>query len=270
MSAGLPEIPPLELDGDVKACCAQLYGSEAVRWLLGDELHPGGARLTLRAAELAGLRAGERLVDVACGNGASVRLLADSAGVEAVGVDLGAEGLRRGRDMAASAGLGERVSFVAGDAEALPFADASFDVALSECSVCTFPDKDAALREIARVLRPGGRLALTDMTADTATLPEQLRTAAARVACVADALTEDGYVDLLERAGFTVTVRERRDDDLLALVDRVEARLRVARMIVPPGTQRERAREAVELTKLAAAEVRRGTLGYVALAAELR
>jgi hypothetical protein len=115
---------------------------------------------------------------------------------------------------------------------------------------------------MARVVRPGGRIALADVTADTGSLPERLRTAAAAVACVADAREEQGYVELLEAADCEVIARERRDEDLLVMLDRVEARLRVARMLAAPGEQRERVREAVELVRLAQAEARRGMLGY--------
>jgi arsenite methyltransferase len=262
MSA-LPPIPALDVSGDVKTCCADLYASDAVRWLLGEELHPGGARTTLRLAELAGLESGERVVDVAAGPGASARLLARAFGVQVVGVELAAATVERARRQTAD----DRVRFACGDAEALPLRDGTFDVALSECSLCTFPDKPRAVAEMARVVRPGGRLAIADVTADTGSLPERLRTAAAAVACVADAREEQGYVELLDAADCEVIARERRDEDLLAMLDRVEARLRVARMLAAPGEQRERVREAVELVRLAQAEAREGTLGYVLLVA---
>ena len=263
----LPDIPPLVLpDGDVKACCAELYAGEAVRWLLGDELHPGGERTTLRLAELAGLRVGERVVDVAAGTGATARLLAHRLGAEVVGVELAAATVARARAVTSD----PRVVFVHGDAEALPLGDGSFDVALSECSLCTFPDKPRAVAEMVRVLRPGGRLAIADITADAQALPEALRTAAARVACVADARTGEEYTGLIEAAGCEVLAREHRDADLLAMIDRVEARLRVARMLAPPGEQRERIREAVALARLARAEAARGILGYVLLVARRR
>jgi SAM-dependent methyltransferase len=262
MSA-LPPIPALEVSGDVKTCCADLYASDAVRWLLGEELHPGGERTTLRLAELAGIEPGERVVDVAAGPGASARLLARTYGVQVVGVELAAATVERARRATAD----ERVRFACGDAEALPLRDGTFDVAISECSLCTFPDKRAAVAEMARVVRPGGRIAIADMTADAGSLPERLHSAAAAVACVADAREERGYVELLEEAGCEVVARERRDEDLLAMLDRVEARLRVARMLAAPGEQRERVREAVELVRLAQAEARRGTVGYVLLVA---
>jgi SAM-dependent methyltransferase len=257
MSA-LPPIPALDVSGDVKARCADLYASDAVRWLLGDELHPGGERTTLRLAELAGLEPGERVADIAAGPGASARLLARTFGVQVLGVELAAATVERARRDTAD----DRVRFACGDAGALPLRDGAFDVAMSECSLCTFPDKPRAVAEMARVVRPGGRIALADVTADTGSLPERLRTAAAAVACVADAREEQGYVELLEAADCEVIARERRDEDLLVMLDRVEARLRVARMLAAPGEQRERVREAVELVRLAQAEARRGMLGY--------
>ena len=80
MSIGFPEFSSLDLDGDPKGCCARLYESDAARWLLDGELHPGGERLTLRLAELAAIAPGERVLDVACGTGATALLLARESG----------------------------------------------------------------------------------------------------------------------------------------------------------------------------------------------
>jgi arsenite methyltransferase len=255
LAAALPA-----LDGDPKQCCAQLYESDAVQWLLDGELHPGGERLTLRLATLAGIARGTRVVDVACGSGASARLLARELGADMTGVDLGAASIARARRAAG-------VRFVVGDAEALPLADASFDVALSECSLCLFGDKPRALAEVVRVLRPGGTVAIADVTASLPDLPPELRTAAARVACVADARTESEYAALLADAGCELVAVERHDADLAATIDRVEARLRVARMLLPAGEPRELARAAAGWARLARAEVDRGTVGYVLLIA---
>jgi SAM-dependent methyltransferase len=266
MSAAF-EVPALDFDGDVKACCARLYDSEAVRWLLDGELHPGGERLTLRLAQLAGITRGTRVLDVACGTGTTARLLARECAAATVGVDLGVQAIERARREARADGLAERARFVHGDAEALPLPDASFDVALSECSLCTFPDKPRALAELARVVRPGGIAAIADVTADVAALPDELRTAAARVACVADACPVEEHLAMLRAAGWAPVAVERCGAELTAMIDRVEARLRVARMLVAPGDQRDRVREAITLARLARGEVARGTLGYVLLTA---
>jgi arsenite methyltransferase len=259
-------ISALELESDPKACCARLYESDAVRWLLDGQLHPGGERLTLRLARLVGVSPGARVVDVACGSGATALMLAGELGCVTVGVDLGARAIEQAR---AATPPGARASFVIGDAEALPLPDASFDVALSECSLCTFPDKPRAIAEMARVVRKGGSIAIADVTADLDALPTQMRSAAARVACVADARSAGAYAALLRDAGCEPLVIEPHDADLLAMADRIEARLRVARMLAPPGDQRERIREAGALARHAIDAIARGSLGYALITARV-
>lgn len=215
----------------LKSCCAALYSHPAVRWLLGDELHPGGAATTRRALELAGVGRGDRLLDVASGDGAAVLLAAGELGAEAVGVEYGAAAVRGAREAAAAAGLAARANFVEGDAEQLPVGDGSFDAVLCECSLCTFPDKRRAVAEMRRVLRPGGRLAIADVTAEPGCLPTELRGDLATIACVGEALPTDGYERLLGEAGFGSVRVERREGDVAALAERVEERLRGARLL---------------------------------------
>ena len=157
---------------------------------------------------------------------------------------------------AAAAG-DQRVRFVTGDAEALPLADASVDGALCECALCTFPDKRSAAAELARVLRPGARLALSDLTADTTELPESLSSLHAWVACVADARPLAGIAALLEDAGLVVERAEARDAALASLLDRLDARLKVAGLLMPDAAARGR-----ELVGEARGALDRGLLGY--------
>jgi arsenite methyltransferase len=267
VTGSLPDLSPLDLATDPKGCCARLYESDAVRWLLDGRLHPGGDGLTLRLAQLAGIERGQRVLDVACGSGATALLLARELDCDVVGVDLGARAIAQAADAARAAGLAGRASFVLGDAEKLPFPDADFDVALSECSLCTFPDKRRAIAEMARVVRPGGTIAIADVTAELDALPAQLRSAAARVACVGDARSADTYASLLRDAGSELVTIEPHDAELAALADRVEARLRVARMLAPPGEQRDRAAEASSLARMAIDAIGRGTLGYALIVA---
>lgn len=255
-----------DLETDPKGCCARLYESDSVRWLLDDQLHPGGERLTLRLARLAGVISDARVVDVACGSGATALLLARELGCVTVGVDLGARAIERAKRATPA---GARATFLHGDAETLALTDASFDVALSECSLCTFPDKSRAIAEMARIVRPGGTIAIADVTADPDALPAQLRTAAARVACVADAQSADAYAGLLRDAGCEPLAIEPHDAELRAMADRVEARLRLARMLAPPGHQRERIREAAALARLAIDAIAHGRLGYTLITARV-
>jgi arsenite methyltransferase len=269
VSRSLPDLSLLDIETDPKGCCARLYESDAVRWLLDGQLHPGGERLTRRLAGLAGIERGQRVLDIACGSGATALLLARELECEVVGVDLGSRAIEQAADAADAAGLAARVRFVLGDAEELPFPDAVFDVALSECSLCTFPDKRRAIAEMARVARPGGTIAIADVTADLNVLPAQLRSASARIACVADARSAADYASLLRDAGCEPVAIEAHDDDLRAMADRVEARLRVARMLAPTGEQRDRAAEASALARMAINAIAHGTLGYTLIAARL-
>ncbi|MBL7660072.1 methyltransferase domain-containing protein, partial [Escherichia coli] len=89
----------------------------------------------------------------------------------------------------AQTGLTERVRFHLGDAESVPLPDDTFDALVCECAFCTFPDKNAAAQQFARILRPGGLAGITDVTVGDGGLPAELTPLAAWVACIADART---------------------------------------------------------------------------------
>jgi ubiquinone/menaquinone biosynthesis C-methylase UbiE len=217
----------------VKACCATAYGSDVVRLLLGDAYHPGGLTLTRHLADLMELRPTDRVLDLAAGRGTTALLLATEYGVHVNGLDLSAANVALARGAAHAAGLGDRVTFVEGDAERLPYPDTSLDAIVCECALCLFPDKHTAARQMSRVLRPGARLGLTDITADPDRLPPELLTLTARIACTADAHPLDRYADLLSAAGLTITHTEHHDNALARMIDQIEARLHLIRMTAP-------------------------------------
>jgi arsenite methyltransferase len=257
------------LDGELGGCCADVYELPAVRWLLDGQLHPGGRALSLRAAQLAGIGAGSRVADVASGGGATALLLAEQFRAEVVGVERGAEAVARATAAAAQRGLDGAARFVAGDAAALPLPDDGMDAVVCECSLCLFDDKPAAVREMARVLRPGGTVVIADVTVQPGGLAPALQTAAARVACVADALALEGIERLLREAGLEVQACERHPDALAAMARRVEARLRAARMMRIPALEpfREQLAAAVELAREAERAIAAGVVGYALAAA---
>jgi SAM-dependent methyltransferase len=256
---------------DVKSCCAAIYEHPAVRWLLADELHPGGPETTRRALELIGAGPGDRLLDVASGAGASALLAARERGCRVVGVDYGERAVLGATAAAEAEGLAERISFVRGDAEALSLADDSFDAALCECSLCTFPDKPRAVAEMRRVLRPGARVAISDVVVDPRRLPPELLGPMATIACVGSALTREGYEGLLGEAGLELLAFEPRDEAAAGFARRIEDRLRGARLLglerlagSPVGVA-----EAIELTGIARRAIADGSLGYAILAARV-
>jgi len=240
----------------LKTCCADLYQSDLARVLLGDSFHPGGTALTSQLIDALRVGPGDTVVDVACGPGASAVQLASERGCEVIGFDL----------VVPAASPHPLVRFVQGDAEALPLDDASVDGALCECALCTFPDKPTALRELARVLRPGARVAIADVTAQPAKLPEELRGLEAWVACVGDARPLDEVTELLQEAGFALEQTHPQDGALAELLDRLEGRLRVARLAGADRFEADSAR-ALPLVGAARAALFEGALGYAVIVA---
>jgi SAM-dependent methyltransferase len=251
----------------VKSCCAAAYGADFVAMFLGDSYHPGGVALTRRLADRLGLEPSQRVLDVASGIGTTALFLAFEFDVEVLGVDLGAEQVAKARTRAASVRLGGRARFEVGDAEQLPLDDATFDAAVCECAFCTFPDKATAAGELARVVRGGGRIGITDVWLEPTRLDPDLAGLAGRVACLADARPILELCALLEAAGLVVEDIERHDQALLDTIERVEARLRALRMLDVPLLRPFNLRRAIDVARRAAEVVRRGDAGYVLVVA---
>ncbi|ROO52026.1 methyltransferase family protein [Micromonospora sp. Llam0] len=255
---------------EAKACCAATYGSDVVALLLGGSYHPGGLGLTRRLADRLDLRPGQHVLDVASGRGATALLLAREHGATVTGVDLSTANIALATGAAQAASLAAQVTFRTGDAEHLPVDTGGFDAAVCECAFCTFPDKPTAANELARVLRPGGRLGITDVTVDPDRLPAELTGLGAWIACVADARPLPEYTALLTAAGLRVTHTERHDAAMLAMIDQIEARLSLVRM-----TARARAEalgldfdRAPAVLSAARAAITDGVLGYALLTAQ--
>lgn len=214
---------PVE-SNQLKTCCAALYQSDFARFLLGDSFHPGGLKLTGRLGLLLQLGPQQRVLDVACGKGESAIFLAQRFGCELTGLDFGTENVTEATRRAAAAGLGDRIRFEQGDAEQVPYPDGSFDAVICECAFCTFPQKSRAAAEFARVLKPAGRLGLSDLTR-SGPLPTELEGLLAWVACIADARPVSEYVDYLKTAGFDNTRTEDHDEALAQMVRDIQGKL---------------------------------------------
>lgn len=251
----------------VKACCAAAYGVDLVGLFLGESYHPGGAGLTRRLAETLTLRPGERVLDVASGIGTTALLLAAEHDVDVVGVDLGDAQVARARARASDAGLGARVRFEVGDAEGMPVDDGAFDAIVCECAFCTFPNKAAAAAELARALRPGGRVGITDVWLDPDRLDPELAGLMGRIACLADAHPIAEVRATLEDAGLVIEHVERHDDALLTTIEQVETRLRALRLVDLAVLRAFNLRRGIELARHAADVVARGDAGYMLLIA---
>ena len=193
---------------------------------------PEGANLGLGCGNpvaLASLKPGEIVLDLGSGAGFDAFIAARQVGTEGrvIGVDMTPEMIERASGLANKHGYAN-VEFRLGDIEALPVADASVDVIISNCVVNLAPDKAQAFREAFRVLKPGGRLQISDLVLERPLPPSLRADLDAYAACLSGALLKDDYLAAIRVAGFEgVSVAgERRfgldflSPDLLAVAQR--------------------------------------------------
>lgn len=171
-----------------------------------DELPAGAVAASLGCGNptaLAELKEGETVLDLGSGGGIDVLLSARRVGPsgKAYGLDMTDEMLALARDNQCKAGV-SNVEFLKGEIENIPLPDNSVDVLISNCVINLSADKDRVLAEAFRVLRPGGRLAVSDIVVRGAMPAEIKRTVALWAGCVAGALEEQDYVARLRRTGF--------------------------------------------------------------------
>jgi arsenite methyltransferase len=203
-SAGAPsaccdaDLRTTNADG-VEVFGAALYGDEAI----GSPAAAVEASLGCGVpTAVADLHEGETVLDLGSGAGADVLISARRVGPggRAIGLDMTDEMLALARRNAAEAGVGN-VDFVKGYIEDIPLPDGSVDVVISNCVINLSADKRAVLAEVARVLRPGGRFAVSDVIADDDMDDATRADMAAWTGCIAGALTRAEFEDALAAAG---------------------------------------------------------------------
>jgi arsenite methyltransferase len=173
---------------------------------------------------VAELREGETVLDLGSGGGIDVLLSARRVGPtgKAYGLDMTAEMLDLARRNAADAGV-TNAEFLAGRIEEIPLPDASVDVVISNCVINLSVDKPAVMAEMARVLRPGGRLGISDVVADDELSPAERGERGSYVGCIAGALSFAEYRAGLQAAGFAdiyITATHEVADGLHAAIVR--------------------------------------------------
>jgi ubiquinone/menaquinone biosynthesis C-methylase UbiE len=196
-----------------------------------DQFHGRGMEATIEIADLMPVRASDVLVDIGCGIGGAARYLATRFRCRIVGIDLTPEFCDVARELTNRLGLSDRVTAEVANALALPFADATFDGAYSMNVSMNIADKAAFHREIARVLKPGGWVVLSEISAGSSA-PLDFPTPWARSAETSFLATADETRRSLMAAGFTIV--EERDTREQAIAYGTRARAMVERGEKPP------------------------------------
>jgi len=202
-------------EGGASSCCGAAAASDACCDPITSNLYSKGEAEGLpeeavkaslgcgNPTALAELHAGETVLDLGSGGGIDVLLSARRVGPtgKAYGLDMTDEMLALANENKRKAGV-ENVEFLKGEIEQIPLPENSVDVIISNCVINLSADKDRVLREAFRVLRPGGRLAVSDVATRGEIEPEIRKSVLLWVGCVAGALDEREYRAKLERAGF--------------------------------------------------------------------
>jgi arsenite methyltransferase len=191
-------------------CCGEAgpgaFGANLYEALERDELPDAALLASLGCGNpvaVADLHEGETVLDLGSGGGIDVLLSARRVGTTgfAYGLDMTDEMLELARRNAAEAGA-TNVQFLKGEIEAVPLPDASVDIVISNCVINLSTDKPAVLREIFRVLRPGGRIGISDVVAEDRLSSEERAGRGSYVGCIAGALSKGEYERGLVAAGF--------------------------------------------------------------------
>ncbi|MBD3669518.1 MAG: arsenite methyltransferase [Gammaproteobacteria bacterium] len=199
----------------IESSCCGVSDDAAINTLISTRLGysqaeldqvPGGADMGLGCGNpkaIAALKPGEVVVDLGAGGGFDCFLAAAEVGEtgRVIGVDMTPDMLSKARGNAEK-GQYRNVEFRLGEIEYLPIADETADVIISNCVINLSPDKSQVFREAFRILKPGGRLAISDVVA-TVELPESMRTDPALIAgCMGNASLVDVLQGMIEEAGF--------------------------------------------------------------------
>ena len=204
------------------SCCSDFYEQDWVRYLAEDIFHPGGQELTKKTVAAMNLPAGAAIADLGCGTGTTAMMLARDYDLRVSAVDISAANIERAVERMNHEHASVR--FFRADAHELPFKDSELDGLIAECTFSLFKERQTVLAEIRRVLKPGGKLAVTDM-ATRGALPDDITAVLAPWTCLADAVDQETYLEMFATAGFEIQVMADESAGLVSLVRTLKRKL---------------------------------------------
>ncbi|MFX1484334.1 MAG: class I SAM-dependent methyltransferase [Promethearchaeota archaeon] len=257
----------MELDDsterDLGICCADFYNHPLISKLLDGIFHPGGLALSKLMADQMSINQNSIVLDIACGDGKTATYLARSLGCRISGIDAGQDMIDSAKQIAADLRVSDKTDFEVALAGKIPHDDDSFTAAISECSLCTFYNKDQAIKEIARILKPAGIFGLSDVTVKShEALDEELRGLLGRVACVAEALNSEDYIKLFEEEGFTLLTSSDHSGLLEDLARKAKGRARFFREVGGDEDTMNKLSDAIRIIDMIEKQIASGNIGY--------
>lgn len=243
-------------------CCGGVYSYDAVRLILGDAWHPGGLEMTGRLASKLGIGPGDHVLDVACGIGTTARYLALNFRCAVIGVDRSFQNV--GEAVRRSSVSDGEVEFAAGESSNTPLADGSADAVIMECVLSSFNDKRRAIAEAIRVLKPGGKLGVSDVVVD-GEIPGALRSPSLQAFCVSGALSTAGYRELFRTSGLENLMHEGETEEAMEFVEGIRKKVFVAQLLAGVGklpVASDQLKEASRLLSMAKRSIQERALGY--------
>lgn len=184
--------------GELQEFTVKYYEDQLIRGI--ENFHPGGVAYTEKLAFEVSVDEGTRILDVASGSGETALYLAMKFKAEVVGFDLSEKMVNHAAERAKNLGLDHLASFRKGDVHKMPFEKGSFDAAISECSLCLFRDKVQVIRNMAQVVKPGKKVAISDVITK-GEIPKELHTPLLYACCLAGAQSLKETTDIFIKAG---------------------------------------------------------------------
>jgi len=252
---------------DLASSC-NVYCNDIVRFVLGDSWHPGGLELTTKLGQTLNLTEDDVVLDVACGIGSSGLHLAKSFGCSISGIDSSGENIDEANKIASAMTPPQKAEFKVGESARIPYNDESFTAVIVECAISGFTDPNLALEEIRRVLKPQGRLGITDLVVD-GDLPLELQNGLEPF-CLNIEMSPSRYEGLLAQNGFLDVSITDSTNSLLELLEAIKKKVFLVEILKGIGKLKLTDEDLAywkRLLSMVKENVNRGKIRYIMLTA---
>lgn len=186
---------------------------DSIKNLIPLSYHPGGDETTKTLIKETSIGKDSMVLDVASGTGETALYIAMNFGSNVVGVDLSRKMIEYANTLVKVVDLGHKVKFILADAERIPMRDDVFDAAISECTLCLVPDMLKVLCEMKRVIKPGAKVAISDVIL-AEKIPPELANTVLHASCISNTKTLNEYIASFKRAG----LKEIKAEDVTEIV----------------------------------------------------